>query len=205
MGIGEWNVQMDEDRSASQDGLVYYGARRAISDVKKAKLHLLIFHEKYEAIRQVNASINASIQFCTQRTSAQNEVALFGEFLCPLYRCDGYLPGNYMELFEKRSTYLSVIQKKESKGTGRGELSKYAINEAHLQVKPVWHHVYGSDSQSYFVSEGKISSLALALSPLLGKSRQSLEKTIKNANITIERNLALAVLEMMNKSFDVPR
>jgi hypothetical protein len=58
-----------------------------------------------------------------------------------------------------------------------------------------------NDDSNFYVSSGKIRGMSTKLSEILNISRQSVEKTIKTANIYEVRNLAIAALKYMDRYF----
>ncbi|MCL2826082.1 MAG: SatD family protein [Eggerthellaceae bacterium] len=226
IGIGTWNIKTNEITSASQDGIAYFNARQSITDAKKSKTSLLVYCDHdYEKTRPINATIDISIQICTQRSEIQNGVALLGEMFLPLFwknRSSSYCQENAYSFDPNTSgssyenTCINVLKKKDSYNSrimGKKEeenpisfIKDYSkLSDLSQTIRKYESKMGGRNLPQYYIDEGVIPGFSYDLENVLGKTRQGLEKTIKNAQITIERNLALSILELFTLGFDAPR
>jgi hypothetical protein len=85
MGIGEWNVRIENASSTAQDGPAYHNARYAIKKVKKDSLeYSVLFYSGKKVDLYLNAVINASFALASKHSEYQNELMLLAELLYPI-------------------------------------------------------------------------------------------------------------------------
>jgi len=197
IGIGEWNIKIENESTTAQDGPAYYNARYAINNAKDTSGYpVLIYSGKAEDLF-LNAVINASIVLTTNHSEYQNELMLLSELLYPVdygQAFDFNKIGNIFKLVKSKNK--SDYYRYYKNNTRKNPFDKIKVMD--FESDPI--DAENNDS-NFYVSSGKIRGMSTKLSEILNISRQSVEKTIKTANIYEVRNLAIAALKYMDRYF----
>jgi len=193
IGIGEWNVRIENASTTAQDGPAYHNARYAMGNVKDALGCSVLFYSGEEADLYLNALVNASFTLTGKHSEYQNELMLLAELLYPIDYHQAINRGKINQLLEIIALKSETNYYKRSKSGKRRLLEKIEI----LNFKPVPIDA-AKDEDVLFVSSGKKRGMNTQLAEILNISRQSIEKTMKAANIYEIRNLTIAALKFMN-------
>ncbi|NLX63506.1 MAG: hypothetical protein GX022_01820 [Clostridiaceae bacterium] len=202
IGLGDWDVKIENASTTAQDGTVYHNARYAINNAKNAPGYPVLFCSGQEMDLYINSIINTSFVLTNNLSKYQSELMLLLELLFPI---------DYHETldYEKVKLVLDfVIDYKKML-----ESVKSSIKSADKRINPFEKIRYSVpydnfvpvptdveyDSSTLFVLGGKKRGMSTQLSEILNISRQSVEKTIKAANIYEIRNLNIAVLKFMDR------
>lgn len=198
IGVGEWSVQISQASTTAQDGSAYHNARRAIEAVKENSEYTLLIHSGGECDVFINAAIQSSIILTKNYSEYQNELMLLAELWYPIDFQEiiniNKLPLLF-PLLEKKVTlgYYTYYSNKKSKIIG-----KIAHDfQAAYQYMPTPIDALDEDT-TFFVTRGKQRGMATALADFLGISRQSVDKTLKSANIYETRNATIVTLKLID-------
>ena len=111
IGIGEWNIKIENESTTAQDGPAYYNARYAINNAKDTSGYpVLIYSGKAEDLF-LNAVINASIVLTTNHSEYQNELLLLSELLYPVdygQAFDFNKIGNIFKLVKSKTNLIII-------------------------------------------------------------------------------------------------
>ncbi len=191
LGIGEWNVVIEDASTTAQDGPAFHNARHAIENVKDSLGYSVLLFSGKKADLYLNALINASFMLTSSHSEYQNELMLLSELLYPI----DYLGainhakiGRISELVDFKSK-INYYKKSKS--------AKKHLFET-LGFKPIPIDAANDDSV-FYVASGKKRGMNIQLAKFFEKSTQSIAKTIKTANIYESRNLTIAILKFMDK------
>jgi len=193
IGIGEWNVIIEDASTTAQDGPAYHNARHALNNVKKdaSGYYVLIYSKKDEDL-YLNALINTSIMLTNNLNEYQNELMLLLELLYPIA-----IQYEKIDIFELVKLKSRINYYKRNKAVKTNLFDKIIFTD-YMNIEPNPIDVT-CDGSNFYVSSGKKRGMATQLAVILNKSRQSIEKTIKTANIFEARNLTIAALKFMKK------
>lgn len=197
IGVGEWNVIIENANTAAQDGPAYHNARKAINNVEDALGYSVLLYSGTKKDLFLNAVMNTSFALISNHSEYQNELMLISELLYPIdYR--GIMNLSKINLISKLVTsknglnYYTYYKKSNS-------VKKYPFDKIEfMELEPVSIDAAYDDSD-FYVSGGKIRGMATKLSDVLNISRQSIEKTIKTANIYEARNSTIVALKFMDE------
>lgn len=197
IGIGEWDVKIEDASTTAQDGPAYHNARYAIDKLKDALGYSVLFYSGNEVDLFLNAVINTSFVITSNHTEYQNELMLFSELLYPI---DYRQAINYNKIdlilqlitLKTKLNYYTCYKKNESE-------KKYPFDKIELRDLAPLPIDASNDDSNLYVSSGKKRGMTTLLSKILNISRQSIEKTFKTANIYEVRNLTIVALKYMNK------
>lgn len=199
IGVGEWNVVIENASTAAQDGPAYHNARNAINNVKDALGYSVLLHSGTKEDLFLNAVMNTSFALISNHSEYQNEIMLISELLYPIdYR--GIINLSKINLISKLVTSKNGLNN-YSYYKKSNSINKYPFDEIEfMELEPVSIDA-ANDESSFYVSGGKIRGMATKLSEVLHISRQSVEKTIKTANIYESRNSTIVALKFMDEYY----
>lgn len=169
IGLGSWDIVIENSSSTAQDGPVYHHARKAIEESKKNLEYFSLFYSERNEDRVINSLINAYEVLLKKQSKYQAELHLMTEFLYPI-SIENVLSENAMIEFLKDS----------EQSNWKSEI----IDGREVE-------------ELFYIKLGKRRGLATQLSELLESSRQSIEKSLKVGNIYEMRNLVFAILEIL--------
>ena len=198
IGVGEWDVIMKDASTTAQDGRAYHNARYAIENAKDINGYSLLLYSGNRSDFIVNSLINCTTLILNKHSQYQNELMLLSELLYPI---DVH---ETIDEFELRRV-LDLLFFKNNINYYRNYFLKSRIaTRPHLfeMLNPFDFRSHIVDAlnevDNFFVTTGKKRGLSNELAELIGVSRQSIEKTIKTANIYEARNSTVATLKLMN-------
>lgn len=192
IGIGEWNVKIQNANTNAQDGPAYHNARHAIENVNTG--YSLLLYSKKEVDMFINTMINTPIELTKNHSEYQNEILLLSELLYPI---DFGSLINYNQL----SLISKLIGSKNQLDYYKNSklVKEYPFDKAENLNNEIFPLDASKASTDFYVNVGKKRGMTTRLSEILNISRQSIEKTFKTANIYEYRNSTIAALKFMNK------
>lgn len=180
IGLGTWDIVVENASTTAQDGTVYHNARKAINETKKSLEYSALFYSKSKNDIIINSLINATTLLSAKQSEYQNKLMLLTEILYPIDRENIIDYKNLKELlkfiqFEKK---LNLI--------------------VDIDYSPISAQI---EKENFYIIDGKKRGLSTQISKLLGVSRQSIEKAIKSGNIYELRNITIAILQAMDNIY----
>ncbi|XOQ42886.1 MAG: SatD family (SatD) [Clostridium sp.] len=197
IGVGEWNVIIENASTTAQDGPAYHNARYAIENVKDVLGYSVLFYSGTKIDLFLNAIINTFFVLTSNHSEYQNELMLLSELLSPIdYRqvIDYSKFGLISRLITLKNQLNYYAHYKRSKSVKRYPFD--SIEFMHLGLFPI---DAANDNSYFYVSGGKKRGMTARLSAMLNKSRQSIEKTFKTAHIYEARNATITTLKFMDQ------
>lgn len=196
IGIGEWDVVVENAGTTAQDGSVYHNARYAINATEESLGYSVLLFSRGKNDVIVNSLLNATALIINKQSEYQNYVMLISEILYPInaygiIKTD-VLTTSFLDLMAYRNKNYDVDYPRTNKNRGNLFISKLQINSIESkQIDAI------ATKDLFFITEGKVRGLPIQLSEIMNVSRQSANKTIKSANIYEARNLAVATLKYL--------
>lgn len=169
IGIGEWDIVLEDASTTAQDGSSYHNARKAINEAKNSFEYSSLLYSGGKKDLILNSFIGAVNLLTKKQSEYQNKLMLLLELLYPI---------NIYEIINQKA-FQELSNAFETKG-----FKPNSINAA-------------ENDEAFFIVNGKKRGLSTQLSDILEISRQSIEKSIKSANIYEIRNLVIATLIAM--------
>lgn len=171
IGIGKWDVVLKNASTTAQDGSSYHHARKAVNEAKNSFEYssLLFSGEKQDLM--VNSLIGAISILVKKQSEYQNRLMLLSELLYPINTGNILDENSFHELFDQMGIH------------------EFLSSPIDAEEK----------EETFFIIHGKKRGLSTQLSDILEISRQSIEKSIKAANIYEIRNLVIALLHAMKE------
>jgi hypothetical protein len=193
LGMGSWDIRMTDAGTTAQDGQAYHRARAAIARAGEQDECPALFHSDSENDVYINFAMDTAIRLCEHMTGGQNELMLLTELAYPVCVTD------VMDL-ERLPELAEVLARRSRYGYyARGR--KRNLFEAFVKPPGIVTPVYAdADMPGLYIAAGKLRGMPTALSQLAGVSRQSMEKTLKTANIYSARNAAIIALRLLQKA-----
>ena len=197
IGVGEWNVQIIHASTTVQDGPVYHNARHAIKHVKDTQGYPVLLYSGSGNDRYVNTVINSPFAFTDKNTEYQNDMMLMLELLYPIdcshsIDCSKIAPIFPLLASKKEIDYYTRFRKEKA-------VRNYPFDVAEsTHDSPICTDAAELTS-GFFTTSGKKRGMTIQLSRMLLVSRQSVDKTIKTANVYEARNCTITALQFMNK------
>ena len=198
IGVGDWEVRMEGQGSTSQDGTAYHNARYAIERTQDGEENEILL---YSADRDymINALIGHLSAMAERRSIYQNQLALLTEWMFPLLekKTSEHMPAKFLEA-------EGLLQRKNGFDHEIGRVNKSLpfdrLNRGALEnVGVVLLREEEGLKDFFYITRGKQRGIPTQLANVLGMNRQSIEKTLRAAEVFSARNMALAALKEMRE------
>ena len=193
IGVGTWDIRIDEGGTTAQDGQVYYRAREAIDHADELEGYNVLYCSGEKTDPVINSLIGGASGIGSRMNAYQNELMLITELLAPI-NADGAADFNgSLELYglmlkRRKIDYFStdkIISKKIP-------MASFFIRDLHSYPVDV-----AKLDESFYITAGKQRGLPSRIADLLGITRQSVEKTLKTANVFVARNMSISAIKVM--------
>lgn len=201
IGVGEWDVIVKDAGTTAQDGSAFHNARRAINATEESLGYSVLLFSGGKNDIIINSLFNSTALIINKQSEYQNQVMLLSELLYPINAYDIIdisVLKDIVELIVHRSEAITFDFFKISKN--HREPLVFRLAHWNFDSKPI---DVIENSDTFFVTEGKVRGLPIQLSEIMGVTRQSVDKTIKAANIYEARNLAVVTLKYLKYLGDV--
>ncbi|MBR4291055.1 MAG: hypothetical protein IKT52_10540 [Oscillospiraceae bacterium] len=202
IGVGSCNIQLDGKNTGGQDGVAYHRARAA-SDLADADIgYPILFNSgNIDRDRTINNLIGMAVLMALRHTTRQNQIMLLTGLLYPisdediLFDCE-LMAGEINELILLKSEFDQNVENSKKKNLPLDDLKQlgeypFTTSDKRKSGK--------RKNKTYFITEGKGRGIPQTLSDILGIYRQSIDTTLKTADIFTIRNLSIAALEEMRR------
>lgn len=198
IGVGDWEVRMEGQGSTSQDGTAYHRARYAIERTQDGEENEILL---YSADRDymINALIGHLSAMAERRSIYQNQLALLTEWMFPLLekKTSEHMPAKFLEaegLLQRKNRFDHEIGR-VNKSLPFDRLNREALEN----VGVVLLREEEGLKDFFYITRGKQRGIPTQLANVLGMNRQSIEKTLRAAEVFSARNMALAALKEMRE------
>lgn len=198
IGVGDWEVRMWGQGSTSQDGTAYHNARYAIECTQDGEENEILL---YSADRDymINALIGHLSAMAERRSIYQNQLALLTEWMFPLLekKTSEHMPAKFLEaegLLQRKNGFDHEIGR-VNKSLPFDRLNREALEN----VGVVLLREEEGLKDFFYITRGKQRGIPTQLANVLGMNRQSIEKTLRAAEVFSARNMALAALKEMRE------
>ena len=208
IGIGSWGVKMVGKPTGSQDGAAYHRAKVA-SDLADADIGypLLLNSENVDRDRIINSLIGTAALMALKHTAHQNQIMLLTDLLYPVSEGymeldrDAYLINSYELICLKNDFDREFAGSKKKVTKKRKELPLESLirENSNPFVCATVRKAVRTKYPTNYITEGKGRGIPNTLKEVLGINCQSINTTLKAADIFNIRNLAIAALEEMRR------
>ena len=200
IGVGDWDVRIEEMGTTSQDGQVYHFARYAIENAEDGEGYPVLLYSGKKADPVINTIIGAEASVRAKQSVYQNHIALLTEVFSPIRLTMGddlIFPQGIDSLLREKSNFDHYI----------GKINKpLPLDQFRMEAAAYWPYdsnpVYAllPKEPSFYISSGRQRGVPTAIANMVGASRQTIEKAIKSGNIFTARNMAITAAEQMARS-----
>ena len=202
IGIGSCNIKLAGKHTGGQDGTAYHRAREA-SDLADADIGypILLDSGNIDRDRIINSLIGMAALTALRHTAHQNQIMLLTELLYPV--SDGFVRLE-RDAFSKNSYQLICLKndfdkKLEDPKKKALPLEGVAKQGSDPFVNARIRKAVKTKLPQNHVTEGKGWGIPKTLEEVLGIKYQSINTTLKAADIFNIRNLSIAALEEMRR------
>ena len=202
IGIGSCNIRLDDEDTGSQAGIAYYRAREA-SDMADADMGypILLNSGRIDRDRIINSLIGMAALTALRHTAHQNQIMLLSELLYPIagggvrMDRDAFLENSH-RLIRLKNGFDQKFERSKKKGLPLEALMK---KDGNPFAGATIRKAAKIKNPTNFVTEGKGWGIPKTLEEVLGIKYQSINTTLKAADIFNIRNLSIAALEEMRR------
>ncbi len=199
IGVGEWNIKIEEGASTQQDGPVYHRARMAIEEVAKSKYHnVRVISYKNDIM--VNHLLNASLPLRRQQVYMQNIMQVMLELLFPFITSemefDSY--GVIKELLSMKYAY-----RLGSKNGGNYQNKSILLDKDSIDLSKIFviHPIYIDGEIKEADSIIVIKNATSLISEIFQCSRQNVDTIIRRGNVNKIRELDYMALQFAKQTY----
>ncbi|MBP8989336.1 MAG: hypothetical protein KBG64_03850 [Clostridia bacterium] len=197
IGVGDWDIQIQDGLSTEQDGPAYHRARTAIKRAHETTTMPVLLHSGNEADLPVNTLLNASCLLSQKQSRYQNRIQLLIELLLPFY--DETL------MAKDQFSYLcSLLHEREKITffTGNQKEKRIIFNES-IDWIALQDPIFIFDDSlflDHMVIESTIKKgTSTKLAKITKTTRQNMDNVIRKADIQMIRNIDLTALYVIHK------
>lgn len=199
IGVGEWDIKIENGTSSEQDGSAYHNAREAIQLAQKTSGNYILINSKGENDLYINTLLNASYMLMQKQSNNQNQVHLLIELMLPFY------DNHSMEL-DKMQEILQLMQYREkliyySYTKKKKKADNPSLYHATFTCEPI--HILSEDVvKAKMLLEPNIKKgISTRIAGLTDTTRQNIDNVIANANISAIRNIDLTAIIFICRNF----
>ncbi len=194
IGVGSWDVQIPGAGTTAQDGKAYHNARRAIEAASESEDYDILLCSGTALDRGINGLIGTGAVMTGALSEYQKDLLLLAELCVPLTVLGVPEPKQVeglLDMMRRRSLEFGLWEDGDT--PRRAKLAIAALPEPGWSI-PVPLETKGD---ALFPNWARQRGMASRISRILGVSRQSVEKSLKNADLYPIRNLAGCALEQL--------
>lgn len=201
MGVGEWNIKIEDGLSTQQDGPAYHRARQAIDEAKRRQTQRYRINSERND-EMINHLINAACILKEQQGYMQNVAQIIMELLYPFEK-DNLIIFNYQiirKLLDIKYDYKLGIKTfyKTRLMSASGKIEKEELNKELIEViEPIYIDGINFDSEEVIIKKNMSSNI----SRVIGCRRQNADMLIKRGHSIIIRNMDYVALQYIEKEY----
>lgn len=196
IGVGGWDVQLDNKGTTGQDGPAYHNARYAIMNADDSEGYPILFLSNSYSDVTINTIIGGAASIMAKQSVYQNQIMLITEMLFPIchyyIRAYDYVGPHDLEHFLKGKCMLAHEMEKIMRPLPFDRLAYDFIKN----IDPI-NADDAQEETKFYITSGKQRGIPTKLASIMDISRQTIEKTIKAGNIYTARNMAIAAINEM--------
>ena len=194
IGVGTWDIRIDNAGTTAQDGQVYYRARQAINEADELEGYPILYCSGEKTDTVINSLIGGAAGINERMNSYQNELMLLTELLSPLDTNHKLNTDALLKIGELISHKREVEFYKRELKTDK----KYPFDRFNMVYSRVIQPVDVTEiNDSFYITSGRQRGLPSKLANIMGISRQSIDKTLKTSDIYVARNMSISALKIM--------
>lgn len=199
IGVGTWDVVIDDAGTTAQDGVAYHRARYAIETTEREAFgYNILLNSGKSTDSLINSTINTSSIIIEKNSYRQNFIMLLTELMYPI-TCE-----DIVDLYKLDVIIYDLIQQKQDLLIERKPYSYMSTekrpleyNIGHIElIKPI--DAYSYDNDFFINSAAQMRGFRTIIADVLNITRQGTYNSIRSSNLFEERNATITTLRMMN-------
>lgn len=198
IGVGGWDVQLDNKGTTGQDGTAYHNARYAIKNADDSEGYPVLFFSGSSSDITINTVIGGSASIMSKQSVYQNQIMLITELLFPIcnyyVRAYDYIPPADIEYFLRLKSAFAHEIENIMRPLPFDRI--YGITEI---IDPVNAEDVREETK-FYITSGKQRGIPTKLAKIMNISRQTIEKTIKAGSVYTARNMAITAINEITKN-----
>ncbi|HHX13066.1 MAG TPA: hypothetical protein GX731_09595 [Clostridiales bacterium] len=192
IGVGEWNVRIEDGLSTEQDGPAYHQAREAIEEVYKMQTQRFRISSTNNDDVLANYMLNASMNYIQNQNYIQSRILLLLELMYPFVNktVNPIKVTEVKNLLELKA--VSIISKNDKK---TGDITLDFNNVQVIEMISITEEAI--DAEDIIIKKNMSSMIA----EVEGSTRQNIDKLIKRGNSIIIRIMDYMALKYIKKAY----
>jgi len=205
IGIGTWDIRMENYGTSMQDGKAYHYARTAIDFVKKEKdVRPILCYSATDSDQIINEMAFSSLEKIANSNPSVWETMIAFQFISPLCK-EGMgclvpdcgreeLFFDTMAAWQNSNLYLKV--KSERRNVENSQ------DRFHFEASRNWANAFPVDivqCNNFYVKDGKNSKASDMIGNMLGITRQGTAKRLLANHIIEERNRTIVLARFLDR------
>lgn len=198
IGVGSWDVQLDNKGTTGQDGTAYHNARYAIKNANDGEGYPILFFSDTPVDVTINTIIGGAASIAAKQSAYQNQIMLITELLFPI--CNHYACA-YDDSILHDAKWL--LQEKSAVTHKMDKVMRLLPFDKLYDIPQIIDPVNAEDAwkeTKFYITSGKQRGIPTRLSEILGITRQTIDKTIKSGNIYTARNMVITAVNEMTRT-----
>lgn len=195
IGVGSWDLQISGEGTTVQDGKAYHRAREAIQAVDQTDMYDLLLNSGKDCDRVINTLIGTCSAMTEIMSEYQKDLMLLTEVFSPLVVPDTFEPLALSEIFRllaRREELYETLR--EDAADRRQPITRPFLIQPAKYINPV---DLTKQKPDFFTTGGRQRGIPTRIASCMGVTRQSVEKSMKAANVYGVRNLSISALQCM--------
>ena len=198
IGVGDWEVRINDGTSSEQDGSAYHNARNAIQETEAMEGHNVLLDSNDNNDFLINTLLNASIHLTGMQSDYQSEISFIVELLNPLMDSVGMDQDSFKDLLK---LYGSKNHKLFSMKKDMNFNMKYDNGFEVCEVNPINIFPDIIKNQGMHLESNIRKGIPTQISSITGTTRQNIDSMLKRANTAVIRNIDLTIILYLYKNF----
>jgi len=198
IGVGDWEVRINDGTSSEQDGSAYHYARNAIQETEAMEGHNVLLDSNDNNDFLINTLLNASIHLTGMQSDYQSEISFIVELLNPLLDSTGMDQDSFKDLLK---LYGSKDRKLFSTKKDMNFNMKYDNRFEVCEVNPINIFPDIIKNQKIYLESNIRKGIPTQISSITGTTRQNIDSMLKRANTAVIRNIDLTIILYLYKNF----
>ena len=197
IGVGIWNVVLENAGTTAQDGPAYHNARYAIDTVKNIDGYSVLLYSGGSEDLVINSTINTSTLIINKDSEHQVLLMILTEIMYPIY-IENTFSLEKLSLLEHALKNKYIYNSNKPYGHIPNKTYEF-ISYSSDYARVIYPVLVEFEDDSFYVTNGKTRGIATNLSNMLNIRRQSIDYSVRASNLYEARNSAIITLKMMGR------
>ena len=201
IGVGSWDIQIEDKGTTIQDGRAYHNARYAIDHTDASEGYSILCYSRRKNDLTINTVIGSAAEISGKLSIMQNQLSLLAEILYPVFlSCKPDYSDHakvLRRLLENKNYFDHTVAAFHRPLPFDGIKDDFPFEKLFSEIKTV----NSINDDNFFVTGGKQRGIQSTLADILTITRQTIARSLDSANVYMVRNMAItAFIEMEDLS-----